>query len=166
MTASEPTRARLRDLLEYDPETGLFVWRVRTSNRVQVGDVAGAFRPDGYIGISIDRRITLAHRLAFLYMTGELPSADVDHINGSRTDNRWCNLRHATRMQNLQNTTKPRATKHGLMGVTFDRRRGKYIAQITTNYVYKQLGRFNTAEEAHASYLAAKRKLHVFQAAG
>src|ERR1700719_1662744 len=94
---------RLRELLSYDPETGVFRWLVRKRQNVKAGDVAGSFDGCGYCKISIDRRAYKAHRLAWLYMTGEWPPAEIDHINMNRADNRFANLRLATRHQNMAN---------------------------------------------------------------
>ena len=89
------TAARLRELLQYDPETGVFTRLVKTSNGIKVGDVAGTADARGYILIRVDGWLHLAHRLAWLHMTCEWPKGMIDHINGVRDDNRWSNLRRA-----------------------------------------------------------------------
>src|SRR5215467_8628570 len=92
---------RVREVLDYDFETGRFTWRVKRT-RVTVGDLAGCLDAGRY-KIRISGRNYWAHRLAFLWMTGEWPQGEVDHKNGNPTDNRWSNLRDATRPQNQHN---------------------------------------------------------------
>ena len=87
------TQSELKSLLHYDPETGLFTWIAPLSNRVQVGDVCSTVAPIGYILIGVRGQKLYAHRLAWLYMTGEWPENQIDHINCVKTDNRWANLR-------------------------------------------------------------------------
>lgn len=156
------TQARLKELLHYDPETGIFTWLViANNNKALVGTVAGSLNKPGYMMIGVDRKRYLAHRLAFLYMTGEWPSEQVDHINGERTDNRWCNLRAATEGENKHNIGgPPRTNTSGYLGVSWDKSRGKWRAHIYLRNVQHHLGRFTTPEAAHAAYLAAKDKLH------
>lgn len=155
------TQERLKELLHYDPETGVFTWRIRTSNRVKVGDVAGSAAAYGYLEIGIDGVTAKSHRLAFLYMTGEWPEHDVDHINGIRTDNRWANLRTATRSQNLQNLRAAKSnSKTGLLGVS--PYNGTFRASIKHNGKQITLGRFSCPHAAHAAYLKAKAELHPF----
>lgn len=157
---SELTAERLREVLGYDPETGLFRWRVRTSN-VKVGDVAGCMRKDGYLIISINGRLHQAHRLAWLYVNGEWPPAEIDHIDGRRDFNAIANLREATHAENMHNRRKPQANNTtGYLGVS--RYCGKFRALITLDRKLKHLGYFDTPEEAHAAYLEAKRRLHPF----
>jgi len=103
------TQARLKELLIYCVLTGLFMWRVNRG-RIKVGSIAGCKDYDDYILIRIDGTLYKAHRLAFLYMEGEFPPDQVDHINGVEDDNRWCNLRKCTLKQNMNNPI----TKHNL----------------------------------------------------
>ena len=106
----ELTAERLREVLAYDPDTGVFTWKARTSpfSRVNVGDVAGNLRRDGYIEICVDGRKHQSHRLAWLYVYGEWPADQIDHINGIRTDNRIANLREANNAENHHNLRKAR----------------------------------------------------------
>ena len=154
----ELTAERLRELLHYDPETGVFTRLVR-SGPAKVGDAAGTATTSGYIQIRVDGGQYLAHRLAFLCMTGEWPSQFVDHVNGVRDDNRWSNLRPATPSENLQNVRRARAdSQTGLLGVSRDRQRFRAQIKVDGQHIY--IGTFDTPEQAHAAYLAAKRKLH------
>jgi HNH endonuclease len=150
---------RLREVLDYDPETGIFTWRVRVSTHCYPGDVAGYVCPQrGYVFIGLDRCLYPAHRLAWFYVHGEWPENEIDHRNGVRADNRLLNLRLATSAQNKQNCRKAR-------GVT--PWRNKWKAQIGLgNKVTKYLGLFDTEEEAHQAYLMAKVEMHQFFAEG
>jgi hypothetical protein len=156
------TQARLKELLFYDPRSGLFTWRV-SRGRVTVGDVAGCLVSLGYVVLRLDQVNYYAHRLAHLYTKGVWPckGMDVDHKNGVREDNRWRNLRVVTRQGNLQNQRKaqPRGTS-GYLGVSLHLPTGKYRAYISVNGKQKHLGLFKTAKEAYQAYVKAKRRLH------
>jgi hypothetical protein len=154
------TAERLRELYDYNPDNGLFTRKVRTSNRVKVGQIAGSINAEGYVLLTVDSRRYLAHRLAWLFMTGEMPAALIDHINEDRADNRWCNLREADNAQNLWNRGASAASKSGLKGAHFEERTGRWRASIRAKDTARFLGRFATAEEAHAAYVAAANDLH------
>jgi hypothetical protein len=153
------TLARLRELLIYEPEIGLFRWLQRKGGMIS-GDVAGGSTPYGYVTIGIDGRRYMAHRLAVLYMTDAWPIADVDHVNGERADNRWANLRQATRRQNLGNMKLRPVSTTGFKGVIYEARRCKFRADIRCGGgKSRYLGRFDTALEAHEAYMAAAREI-------
>jgi HNH endonuclease len=156
------TADRLRQLLSYDPETGIFRWRVQPNSRVPVGAVAGCVESSGYRRIRIDGRLYLAHRLAWLYVHGECPAGEIDHINGVKDDNRIVNLRPATDAQNRWNIDRHKNNKSGFKGVARDSRRlaRPWKAGITVNGRRIRLGQFRTAEEASAAYEAAAREHH------
>ena len=161
-----PSAERVRSLLDYDPESGLFTWKVTTTNRVKKGDVAGFDRGDGYILTSIDGFKCRAHRLVWLYCTGEWPENEIDHIDGNPSNNRIENLREATHGQNIQNIRKAikrdgRASP--LMGATWAKKEGRWKAQIRVCGKNKHLGYFDTDTEASKAYLSAKSDLHPFQ---
>ena len=155
------TQEKLQSLLHYDPDTGVFTWKV-ARQRVKNGDVAG-YKKSGYVYISINGKHYRAHRLAFLYVHGEFPKEHTDHINGVRNDNRIANLREATNSQNMQNLLVANSNnKTGLLGASVDKATGKFQAQIKLNGKNKFLGRFNTALEAHHAYVQEKRRVHDF----
>ncbi|MGP9791186.1 HNH endonuclease [Roseinatronobacter sp. NSM] len=150
MTDKSPLTAEtLRLLLQYDPSTGLFTWRNPRARNVKRGDIAGSLTDRGYIKISVLGKRYCAHRLAFLWMTGQEPQDQVDHINGIRSDNRWENLRPATASQNQRNRGIQRNNTSGYPGVTYDKARKQYAAQIKTGGRLRKIGRFSTARKAH-----------------
>jgi hypothetical protein len=133
----------------YEPETGLIRWRIRTYGRggvINPGDVAGTTNVVGYVVVNRLGKLYTAHRLAWLMMTGRWPT-EIDHVNGNRTDNRWTNLREVTRTQNNLNRR--------VRGYTLSRG-GKFVAQLKVNRVKRYLGTFDTAEEARAAHAAAR----------
>lgn len=162
---SELTQSRLQSLLHYDPCTGVFTWLVQKSSRRKVGDEAGGICGNGYRQIGLDGKLYLTHRLAWLWMIGEWPKDQIDHINGVRDDNRWSNLREATNAENCQNLKINSNNKSGYMGVSWHAKKGKWKAQISSTGCNKYLGQFTSPEDAHAAYLAAKAIVHPFQPA-
>ena len=154
------TPERLRELLSYDPLTGVFTWNVRRSQRAEAGAQAGSEKARGYVEIKIDGRLYKAHRLAFMWMTGEFPPEHVDHINGQKADNRWCNLRPATRSQNLCNQQQHRGSASGLKGAFWDAGKGRWFSAVRVRGSRFDLGYFDSAEDAHAAYCAAAKRLH------
>lgn len=153
------TYERLRELLVYSKKTGLFAWRRPTSRKHKRGDVAGSLVGHGYVHIEIDGRSYGAHRLAWLYVHGVWPSGQIDHENGMRADNRFRNLRDGSRSFNQQNQRK--AQSRNLLGFLGVSRSGKrFKARIVVNSAQRQIGTFDTPEEAHLAYVQAKRRLH------
>jgi len=146
----------IRQYLKYNPDDGTFVW-IKARSKIRVGTQAGSNHPEGYRVIRFDGKPYLAHRLAFYFMTGALPKLEVDHINGNRSDNRWLNLREVTRRQNQFN--RRQRGKVPYKGDCFDKSRGKYLASMSINGNFKNLGRFGTPEEAHHAYCVAARAL-------
>ena len=154
------TQSRLKVLLHYCPDTGVFTRRTTINRHVLAGSVCMTIDSYDYIKIRVDGFRVRAHRLAFLYMLGYLP-AEVDHVNGVRSDNSWANLRACTRSENQQNRCDARKDNGcGFIGVSFNSADGTYRARLQVNGVRTHLGHFPTAELAHAAYLKAKVKLH------
>lgn len=144
----------LKELLSYNPETGLFVWLKNRGRLAKCGSVAGSLDTHGYLHITISGKIYLSHRLAFLFMTGEFPIDCVDHINRVRTDNRWCNLRDATKRQNSNN--KNNGNKY--VGVTKfgNRYQASIKKRVNGINTTTHLGMFGNPEEATKAYQLAK----------
>ena len=163
MAKANLTAQRLRELFDYDPMVGSFVRRIAVGRhgRHRAGTIAGV-ETRGYISICVDRTRFFAHRLAWLYMTGEWPANMLDHINCNRSDNRFHNLRLADPAVNSQNQRSPRSDNtSGFLGVTFDKGTKRWRAKLKANGRYHHLGGFDTPEEAHAAYIEAKRRLHI-----
>jgi hypothetical protein len=151
----------LRQAVSYDPETGVFIWTKKRCGRCRIGSKAGAQRLDGYIEIYIHGKTYKAHRLAWLYMNGEWPSHQIDHIDGDRANNRIKNLRDLTKVLNMQNQRRPqKSNTSGYLGVSWQRAKCKWEARISVGGVRHFLGTHPTAEDAYVAYLDAKRQLH------
>lgn len=158
MSKTELTADRLREILSYNPETGDFHCKVFRGANAQVGMKAGC-PEQGYVRIKIDGRLYRAHRLAWLYMTGKWPLYEIDHIDGTRANNRWVNLRDATKSQNLQNQKKAsKSSKTGILGVC--KNGSGFSAYIGLNGKQRYLGTFKTPEQAQEVYLMEKRAIH------
>lgn len=167
MSAAPLTAEHLREVLEYDPETGVFRWRVAAGRwgRIPAGTVAGSVsKVHGYIHIHLDGVVQNAHRLAWLYTTGEWPKDQIDHVNRDRADNRFCNLREATTAQNMENKRRYRSNTSGHPGVHWRSFCGLWQARIGIAGKRVSLGHWPTVEEAAAAYVAAKAQMHPFGA--
>lgn len=155
------TADEVRRLLHYDPLTGIFTRKVTTCARGKAGAVAGTLNDSGYILIALHSLQYRAHRLAWLYMTGEWPKHEVDHINCVRDDNRWENLRDLPTRINSQNRRHAmKNSKTGLLGASWNAKDQKFAARLKVGSRYLSLGYHDTAEAAHAAYVAAKRTHH------
>lgn len=147
------TQARLKELLEYSPETGKFVWKISRGCRLK-GAETGCLNNSGYLHIGVDGTNYLSSRLAFLWMTGSFPDQYVDHIDGVRINNRWSNLRNASRSQNTQNSAIRSDSKSKLKGVNY-RGSGRWRARIQLKSGRIHLGDFNCPAAAHFAYVVA-----------
>lgn len=152
------------DLLRYEPETGHFIWLPRVGagqwNSKHAGKAAGCRNDGGYTVISIAGCKHRAHRLAWLYVYGEYPVGQIDHINGDPSDNRICNLREATNAQNQWNTGPQINNSSGFKGVVLKKDIGLWWARIRVEGKRINLGFYATAADAHAAYERAARKYH------
>ena len=157
---SRPDSTRLRELLNYDPDTGVFTARV-SRGAIPAGKPIGTVRRDGYLECSVDRRLYLLHRLAWCYVYGDWPTGELDHINGIKSDNRISNLRMVSRKQNMQNQQRPQRG-NPYLGVSWHKKAAKWAAQIVVDRKHKHLGLFETPEDAREAYLQAKAGLHPF----
>jgi hypothetical protein len=165
-TVNDLTADYVRQILDYDPETGHFRWKARADvrkewNTRRAGKIAGApCGPHGYWQIRINDRLYLGHRLAWLFIHGEWPAGDLDHRNLRTGDNALCNLRAATASENGQNRALQRNNKSGFKGVSFDKQTGRWRASIKAHGIVTRLGRFDTPEKAGAAYAAAASQLY------
>ena len=156
------TCQRLVELLNYDPETGLFTWK-KHRQRCFVGKQTYETTSSGYISIRIDGDRHLAHRLAWMYVYGVLAKKSLDHINGIPSDNRICNLRECTHAENHQNRGMQSNNKSGFPGVSWHKARNNWRSVIAINQKSTHLGSFSTPEAAYAAYCKAKAEIHLFQ---
>ncbi|MGL5077741.1 MAG: HNH endonuclease signature motif containing protein [Waterburya sp.] len=152
----------LQRVLDYNPEVGEFRWKVAVANRVKPEDKAGTVRKsDGRLYISFKSKQYLAHRLAWLLTYGKWPEKFIDHIDGNPLNNRINNLRDVSNEDNCQNRRKAQVNnKSEILGAHYDKKSGLFKSSIRSNGKQKHLGYFLTAEEAHTTYIVAKRKLH------
>ena len=150
-----PSREKLLSLFTYDMDTGAFCWKERPAwnSRKRAGDDAGTLHYNGAIQVLVDKKLYLAHRLIWKMQTGVDPD-EIDHRNGVPSDNRWANLREATRGQNCMN----RGTRKAHKGVFAHR--GAFQAQIRANGLVEWLGYFRDPEEACAAYRKRAKELH------
>lgn len=156
------TVARLRELLHYEPETGIFKRAIAVGSRGchRAGEIVGTPCGKGHLSVELDGRAYYLHRLAVLYMTGAWPAAEVDHRDTEPTNNRWLNLRDVSHQVNTQNLRTPGVNNtSGFLGVSFDAARGKFEAGLKVgDKRYRK--RFATAEEAAQFYIDIKRVVH------
>lgn len=160
---SDLTQEYLKSILLYDPKSGLWYWLTKRGT-ASVGDIAGNIQgKEGYryIGITIDGKSYLAHRLAHLYMTGEWPENHIDHEDLNGLNNEWTNIRNATRSQNLGNQKIHSNNTSGFKGVCWDKKSGKWVVRIQVNKKSKTIGWFekDKLEEAATAYENAASEL-------
>jgi HNH endonuclease/AP2 domain len=144
------TQERLKDLLHYDTETGVFTWIVTAGrhDRWKAGRVAGSLSK-GYLCIRVDGKLHFAHRLAWLYVYGEFPPKHTDHINGDKSDNRISNLRACSSSVNMHGVKRKLTTNTtGHAGVSYDKTRDKYAAYAWLDNKKVFIGRYGSLEEA------------------
>lgn len=158
------TQQQLKLILHYDAETGVFTrkWRDDVLLRFNIRDTGrmAGFYNKGHLQISINNKMYQSHRLAWLYMTGEWPEQEVDHIDLNGINNKWINLRKATPSQNQHNKSKYKNNKSGYKGVSWCKKREKWTARLRANGKNMTIGRFNNKEDAYAAYCEAALKYH------
>lgn len=157
----ELTADRLHELLSYDPETGIFLWKV-PARGYRPGDKAGTAHCKGYLTIVVQGQSFLAHRLAWLYVHGRWPTDQIDHRNCSRDDNRIANLREATNAENHQNKLLQKNSTSGHPGISWHSRDCKWHSRIQVSGKRINLGSFARIEDAIAARAKAKAELHKF----
>jgi len=153
--------SRIREVLSYDPLTGIFLWKVKTGDKVVVGSRAGNATGHGKARISVDTVLYAAHRLAWVIMTGEQPPDVIDHANGDPLDNRWANLRAADYSLNSANRASQSNSQTSVKGVCYVpylSRKKPWLAQLTCKGVPRLRKCFATQEEAKAAYDEAARR--------
>ena len=156
------TQDELKQHLNYNPETGVFVWRYNPNRNAQwnfmwPGKVAGSVTEKGYCRIRLLNKGIRAHRLAFLYVYGYMPK-EVDHIDGDKLNNKIDNLRDVTHSENMRNAKKYPTNTTGVTGVTYRKSADKWLAYITVHQKRIHGGIFNTKEEAVAARQRLEKK--------
>ena len=161
---AKPTAIRVYELLTYDPESGDFRWLVDRgkSKAGKAGAIAGSNVGNGYRRIMIDGKSYLSHRLAWLYVHGAWPAKEIDHVNGSHSDNRIVNLREATSAENHQNLALSPRNTSGHTGVHWRKKERKWRAMIQIGRVQKSLGLYDSIEDAIAARVKGKAEKHLF----
>ena len=144
MSKKKLTQERLKEVLHYNPDTGIFIWK-------KTGKIAGNMDHKGYNRIGIDYSLYRSARLAFLYMTGKFPPVQADHKNRIRNDDRWCNLRPATNLENSKNRTVKSAC--GIDGISWNKAKNKWAVYIRIDGIKKHLGYFKDIESAKTKRL-------------
>lgn len=164
-TRNDLTAEVVRQLLAYNPETGVFTWRFQKDKSLQwngkyAGRPAGSPGYKGYIRIRIQKKGYLAHRLAWLWMTGSWPAEEIDHRGLNTADNRFSELREASHAGNNQNKPISRKNRIGIKGVGFDRQTGKFRVKIGFQNKTVHIGRFDKIDDAAAAYRRAAERFH------
>jgi hypothetical protein len=154
-----PSQALLRELFDYNSETGELICKVRTGARSVVGKAVGGYDDRGYLTTGLNGVRYKLHRLIWKWMTGEDAGSDLDHVNGDRGDNSWSNLRKVCHHVNGKNRKMARNNTSGMSGVNFDVTSGKWVARAGDNMKRKHLGRFDTFEEAVEARRKAEEEL-------
>jgi len=161
MSLPDITQKDLKNLLRYYRGTGEFIWKETRGIRAIKGQRAGHQNKNGYWSLRVNLKLYLLHRLAFLYVTGELPKERVDHIDRNPGNNSWKNLRLVTHSENLRNAKLRKDNSSGIGGVYFDKSRKKWAARISISpNKPKNLGRFDTKELAIKARIEAQEKLN------
>ena len=157
------TQDQLKEILHYCPETGVLTWLVSPNPRLRKGAEAGCVHTQRgnkpYRIVRVSNRAYPAHRLAFLYMTGEFPEDQVDHIDGNGCNNIWSNLRAVTGLENKKNMRKYASNTSGTAGVCWHVKCNKWVSQIKVEGKSKHLGYFTNKEDAIAVRKVAEIEL-------
>ncbi|ECY5873973.1 Pathogenesis-related transcriptional factor and ERF protein [Salmonella enterica] len=149
----------LKRLLKYNPDTGVFYW-LESRGGVHAGCIAGSPDTNGYVQIRINTVAYLAHRLALFYTNGIWPSEQVDHINGVKNDNRICNLRNASPVENMRNTRLSRNNTSGIKGVCWHKGDKKWHAKCRTKGEARHLGCFTDIGDAERAVREFREATH------
>lgn len=153
------THQQLLEILDYNPISGIFIWKKKISHKTVIGKVCGCYtRKNRYVYIELYKKRYVAHRLAWFYVYGVWPPKYIDHVNGNKHDNRLRNLREATARDNTRNKSVRRNTKTGKKGVTYED--GKYRVRICTDHGRLNLGAYSSLGEAMRVYDEAAIMYH------
>lgn len=151
------TQEYLKSILDYNLDTGVFTWKINKSKRAKIGNVAG-WSNTGYIAIEIDSKQYKAHRLAWLYINGEMPKNLIDHIDCNRLNNKISNLRESTYQTNNENYKTPKTNKSGVKNVSWYKSLNKWVVSISVKKIKKTIGYFDDLEFAELVAIEARNK--------
>lgn len=155
-----PSVEALRELFNYDSQTGVLTWRIARSNRIVVGSIAGTVDKKGYLRVKINGTNYLVHRVIWKIFTGCEPPTFIDHSDLNKSNNVWGNLREATAAQNAYNSKLREGSASGVKGVKRHRGTGKWMATIRIDGAIRYLGIFSSVDEAASIVNAARQKFH------
>lgn len=158
MTRESVTHAYVRELFDYCPNTGALTWKRAKGGRGKAGQQVGWLHSNGRREVGVDGKHYFAHRLIWVWMTGNWPNGEIDHKNHLPDDNRWENLRDVVKVENGRNLPLKKNNKSGVNGVFWSRGRRKWMAQITLEGKPRHVGCFATLEEAAAARQQANIK--------
>jgi hypothetical protein len=153
------TQAKLKELFHYDPETGIFRWKINTE-KYQIGEIAGYIGSHGYLVIGFNKKQYLNHRLAWLYVHGYFPENDLDHTDKNPLNNKINNLREVSRSCNMRNTGNKKNNTSGIKGVSWDKRGKQWEVKIWINKKGKYLGYYKNFDDAVCARLAGEQCLN------
>jgi hypothetical protein len=157
------TQKELKRLVNYNEETGIFSWKINRPCQINKDDLIGSKDKNGYLTVHIGKRHYKLHRLVFLYVKGRFPKKNIDHINGTKTDNRFNNLREVSHSLNCRNRPVRSDNKSGHQGVSYTKLNKKWRADIGINGKRKYLGEFKTYEEALEHRIEYEKKINFFE---
>jgi hypothetical protein len=146
------TQERLKELLDYNPESGHFYWKVKSNHFIKIGAQAGGINQKGYVIVGIEGARCYAHRVAWLFTYGKFPTAQVDHIDGDKSNNSITNLRLCTNAENHKNQGIRKTNTSGFKGVSWDSKNESWFAQTTLINRHIFLGYYESPEEASIAY--------------
>jgi hypothetical protein len=171
MSKAVLNQKRLHDLIDYNPDTGVLIWKTRPRNDFVLeldwkswntrfsGKPAGWRDNSGYGRLNLDKKMPRAHQVAWVYMHGDIPDGcQIDHINGRRDDNRISNLRAVPEAENRRNMARSKRNKSGTTGVYWIARHAKWMARVTYDRRIIHLGLFEVLDEAVAARKAAEKQ--------
>jgi hypothetical protein len=153
------TQSELKELIDYDAETGVFTWIQSPRNNIPSGSIAGSIDSKGYVRILYKKKLYLGHWLAWFFVYNKWPDNELDHINGNPTDNRICNLRDVTRKQNMENKKVYKNSKTGYAGVTWHSRDKKWNVRIGHYGKRISIGYFDNLDDAIQARIKFENKL-------
>jgi hypothetical protein len=155
---SEISQSQLKEVLDYNRETGVFTWAVNVGSRAKKGRVTGCVNDRGYVLIQYKGKVYGAHRLAWLYVHGELPKHEIDHINHNKEDNSIANLRDVPHAENQRNKPRHSDNSSGYTGVQWNKVIRKWVATVCSEGKSIHLGCFDIKEDAVAARSSANVK--------